>query len=211
MLGKKCAWVLGLSLLFSLSPIFAADVASTTEDTAKKIVREKVETSLGMGWFRKNGYVDFVEPRVSFVKRKKDFSEVIEYDWRPMQIFNMPHKERIDVIRCSFNRYYYSGQEKKIFYGFGLGGNILLFNSNLKDWGAERGLSLKDGVNGLGRLFGGYKVAEVQVPFLKTKYPVVVRFDAIFSPTYKFGGYLGAAGDRLKLTEFSVGLGFSIE
>jgi hypothetical protein len=126
-----------------------------------------------------------------------------------MQIHDMPHKERIDLVRFSYNRYFFSGPEKKMFFGGGVGGNIILFNDKLKDWASDRGISLKDGLNGLGRLFLGFKIREF--PFNKTVYPIVFRVDAMISPPYKFGGELGHAGDRLKLTEITAGISFSIE
>lgn len=170
---------------------------------------EKVERDWGVGYFRLNGYHDFLEPRISFIKRKPDYSEVIEYSWRPMEIVDMPHHERIDRIRCLINRYYFAGRERRFFYGAGLGGNIILFNDDLKDWAKTRGISLQDGVHGAGRLFLGYKLREIR--FMKKLYPVVARLDAHISPDYKFGGYLGRAGDRLELSEIKLGLSFSIE
>lgn len=170
---------------------------------------DKVKRSFGLGWFRKKGYVDFVEPRVSFVKRADQTSDVIEYSWRPMQIYNMPHKERIDLIRFSLNRYFFLGSDKKIFYGGGLGGNVVLFSNKLKDWANQRKFSVKDGVNGLGRVFCGYKIRDYE--FMGELYPIVLRFDAVFSPPYRFGGPLGDAGEKLKLTEVTFGIAFSIE
>ena len=67
---------------------------------------EEAERNFGFGFFSQKGYKDFIEPRVSFVKRHGESSEVIEYSWRPMEIYDMPHKERIDIIRCSFNKYF---------------------------------------------------------------------------------------------------------
>lgn len=170
---------------------------------------EKVERSPGLGYFRKNGFKDFFEPRVAFIKRRERHSEVVEYAWRPMVLHDMPAKERIDLVRFSINRYYFSGPEKKIFYGGGLGGNIILFNNALKDWGKLHSLSLKDGVNGLGRVFVGMKFSEFR--FGKTTYPVVFRADAFFSPPYRFGGNVGKAGEELMLTEITAGISFSIE
>ncbi|MBF0500883.1 MAG: hypothetical protein HQM09_12165 [Candidatus Riflebacteria bacterium] len=183
------------------------NLATNTENIQPKL--DKVERSWGLRPFRMSGYQTFVEPRIAFIKRKKDFSEVIEYSWRPLLILDMPHKERIDRIQFSFNRYYFTGPEKRSFYGGGLGGNIILFNQSLKSWGKDRALDLKDGVNGLGRVFLGYKWREIR--FLGETYPVVLRVDGIFSPSYEFGGNLGRAGDKLNLTEIRGGLSFSIE
>lgn len=179
------------------------------EPAKAKVKLDKVEMDWGFSYFRLNGYRDSLEPRVAFIKRKSRYSEVIEYSWRPMEIYAMPHKERIDRIRCLFNRYYFSGPRKLIFYGFGVGGNIVLFNDRLKDWAKTRGISLRDGVLGTGRLFVGYKLRDFT--FLKKTYPVVVRVDGHFSQDYKFGGELGRAGTRLDLSEIRLGLNFSIE
>ncbi|HNV68769.1 MAG TPA: hypothetical protein PKO06_03665 [Candidatus Ozemobacteraceae bacterium] len=188
----------------------ADENASATTTTNKPDNRpDKVERDWGVGYFRLNGYHDFVEPRISFIKRKPHYSEVIEYSWRPMEVVDMPKHERIDRIRCLINRYYFTGRERRFFYGAGLGGNIVLFNDDLKDWAKSRGLSLEDGVHGAGRVFVGYKIREVR--FMKKLYPVVARIDAHISPDYKFGGILGRAGDRLELSEIKFGLNFSIE
>ena len=180
-----------------------------TTQAAKGPVLDKVERDWGLRPFKKNGYRMLAEPRISFIKRKPDYSEVVEYSWQPLIIEKMPHHERIDRIRFSFNRYYFTGRERRIFYGGGLGGNIILFNHELKDWAVANNLSLKDGVNGLGRLFFGYKFSEFT--FNKWTYPVVFRVDAIISPAYKFGGNLGEAGDRLELNEITAGLSLGIE
>ncbi|RCK78666.1 MAG: hypothetical protein OZSIB_1193 [Candidatus Ozemobacter sibiricus] len=176
----------------------------------KPVKLEKVERSFGVRWFRKEGYKDFFEPRVAFIKRKPHFSETIEYAWRPMEIFDMPHRERIDRVQCLYNRYYFAGHERRLFYGAGVGGNIVLFNQKLKDWAKQhRNIDLQDGVNGLGRLFVGYKVSQITLG--KKVYPVVVRVDGFFSPDYRFGGTLGRAGDRLELSEIKADVGLSIE
>lgn len=180
-----------------------------TAQTAKGPVLDKVDRDWGLRPFKKNGYQMLAEPRISFIKRKPEYSEVVEYSWQPLIIEKMPHHERIDRIRFSFNRYYFSGRERRIFYGGGLGGNIILFNHELKDWATANNLSLKDGVNGLGRLFFGYKFSEFT--FNKWTYPVVFRVEAIISPAYKFGGNLGEAGDRLELNEITAGLSLGIE
>lgn len=202
----KTAYLLLIVLLFSGSAVFCEEPVSSEEVT--KI--EEAERSFGLGYFRMKGFRSFVEPSISFIKRKEGYSEVIEYSWRPLWIRHMPDNVRIDRIRFSFNRYYYSGSEKKIFYGAGLGGHLVLFNRALKDWAkVNRGLDLKDGLNALGRVFFGYKLHEIT--FGKTVYPVVLRFDAFLSPDYKFAGELGRAGEKLRLTEFKLGISFSIE
>lgn len=188
----------------------AETASSTATGTASLRDRpEKVERDWGMGYFRLNGFHDFVEPRIAFVKRKSDYSEVIEYSWRPMEVVDMPEHERIDRIRCLINRYYFSGPERRFFYGAGVGGNIVLFNNDLKDWAKARGFALKDGVQGAGRVFVGYKIREVR--FMGKLYPVVARVDAHISPDYNFGGNLGRAGNQLELSEIKFGLNFSIE
>jgi len=202
------------ALLFCFSIAAPTDAgllsASPSSEGKKPAVFEKVKPSFGIKWFRKDGYRDFFEPRVAFIKRKERFSEVIEYSWRPMEIFNMPHRERIDRVQCCYNRYWYNGPEKRIFFGGGFGGNIILFNQKLKDWAkANAKVNLKDGVNGLGRVFAGYKVSEFK--FGKTVFPVVIRVDGFFSPPYKFGATIGRAGDQLKLTEVKADVALSIE
>ncbi len=196
-----------LFFAFFVTPLFSEDSPPPTEEPKHKL--DKVERSFGAGFFRRSGYQTFLEPRVSFVKRKERYSEVIEYSWRPMLIKDMPHKERIDHLRCSINRYYYAGKDKKIFYGGGIGGNVILFNDKLKEYAQARKLHLRDGVNGLARVFAGYKVTDFQ--FGKATYPVVLRVDAFFSPPYKFGGEIGQAGNQLRLTEVVGGISFSIE
>ncbi|MBF0407945.1 MAG: hypothetical protein HQM10_11360 [Candidatus Riflebacteria bacterium] len=201
----------------NLPPIVPQEVASQSLDSQQAIAsqpkkvseRGKVERSLGLGYFRMDGYTDFVEPRLSFIKRKNSYSEVVEYSWRPMFIKDMPNKERIDRVQFTINRYYFTSPAKKFFYGGGLGGNFIFFNKGLKDWGKERSIDLKDGINGLARLFIGWKISEFK--FLKTVYPLVFRVDASFSPPYKFGGTLGRAGEEIKLTQIFAGLSFSIE
>ncbi len=188
------------------NPVAAGDGSGSDKPPLKL---EKAERNFGWGWFSKSGYQSFIEPRVAFVKRMAKYSESVEYSWRPMVLKNMPHKERIDQLRFSFNRYYYSGRDRKVFYGAGLGGNAILFNRELKDWGNANGLSLKDGINGLGRLFAGFKFSEFK--FNNKVYPLVLRADAFISPDFKFGGNVGEAGDRIKLTEFQIGIAFSIE
>ncbi|MBI3037998.1 hypothetical protein HYY75_02950 [bacterium] len=182
---------------------------SSFTNSKKPAVIDKTERSFGLRWFRMNGYHDFVEPRIAFIKRKSGNSEVIEYSWRPMRIVKMPNHERIDRIQCSFNRYFFGGRKKNIFYGFGAGGNVILFNKKLHEWGKQRKIFLSDGVNGLGRLFAGYKLRDISVG--KTKYPLVFRVDGLFSPPYRFGGELGRAGDKLKLSEVTANFAFSIE
>lgn len=203
--------VVVLVLFFSSGLPGCADTATGSADAnTKRLDRpEKVDRDWGVGYFRLNGYRDFLEPRISFIKRKPDYSEVIEYAWRPMVISDMPHNERIDRIRCLINRYYFAGRNRRFFYGAGLGGNIILFNDDLKDWAKARGLTLEDGVHGAGRLFAGYQVREIR--FMKKLYPVVIRVDAHISPDYKFGGTLGRAGDRLELSEIKLALNFGIE
>lgn len=180
-----------------------------SSQTAKGPVYDKVDRDWGLRPFMKNGYQPMVAPRISFIKRKEMYSEVVEYSWQPLIIKNMPNRERIDRVQFSFNRYYFTGPNHKIFYGGGLGGNIILFNHDLKDWGTRNNINLKDGVNGLGRLFLGYKFS--QFTFNRWTYPVVFRVDATFSPAYKFGGILGEAGDRLELNEIQAGLSLGIE
>ncbi|HNW35805.1 MAG TPA: hypothetical protein PKM25_12780 [Candidatus Ozemobacteraceae bacterium] len=171
-------------------------------------VLEKVLPEFGARWFRKSGYKDCFEPRVAFIKRKNGYSEVIEYSWRPMVPFGMKNDERIDRVQFSFNRYYRNGP--RIFYGGGIGGNVILFTQALKDLAkTQYKLALKDGVNGLGRIFAGYKIRDFS--FGKYKFPLVARVDAIFSPAYEFGGELGRSGDKMKLTEITGGLALSIE
>ncbi len=201
-----------LALFLSLlGPAIAGAGLLPPPGEEKKPVRlEKVERSFGVRWFRKEGYKDFFEPRIAFVKRKEGFSEVIEYAWRPMEIFDMPHRERIDRVQCLYNRYYFAGPDRRLFFGAGVGGNIVLFSQKLKDWAKQNGtIDLKDGVNGLGRVFVGYKVSQIALG--KKTYPIVVRVDGFFSPDYKFGGTLGRAGDRLDLTEIKADVGLSIE
>ncbi|MBF0545163.1 MAG: hypothetical protein HQM08_12045 [Candidatus Riflebacteria bacterium] len=169
----------------------------------------KVEQSWGLRYFHSSGYVDFVEPRISFIKKKAQQSETIEYGWRPMLIQNMPNKERIDRVQFTFNHYFFTSPKKNVFYGAGVGGNFIFFSQSLKNWAHDRNINLKDGINGLGRIFLGCKVGEFKL--FKTVYPLVIRVDAAFSPPYKFGGTLGKAGDQIKLTEVYGGLGFSIE
>jgi len=206
---KKIFACFAIILFFSANSCSAADDSSSPTEPSK-LKLEKVERSFGAGYFRMHGYKDFIEPRISFIKRKSDrSSEVIEYAWRPMQLADFPHKERIDRIRFSFNRYFYSGKDLRLFFGTGVGGNVILFNDKLKEYGRTNNLNLRDGVNGLGRVFVGYKVSEVE--FNKVKYPVVLRVDSFFSPAYKFGGNLGKAGDKLKLSEVIGGVSFSVE
>jgi hypothetical protein len=202
--------VVCLVLLGSLAAVAADEAAEGGRESGEKgLVLEKVDRSFGFGWFRANGYRDSLEPRVSFVKRLSGHSEVIEYAWRPMEIYGMPHKERIDRVRCLYNRYYFS-KNRTLFYGAGVGGNLIFFNRKLKDWAkTKQNLELKDGVNGLGRVFVGYKLRDFA--FRGKTYPVVARVDGFFSPDYRFGGTLGAAGDRLDLTEIRGGINFSIE
>lgn len=186
-----------------------ASAGETPSGTASGVpVLEKVAPEFGARWFRKNGYKDFFEPRVAFIKRKTGYSEVIEYSWRPMVPFGMRNDERIDRVQFSFNRYYYNGP--RIFYGGGLGGNVILFTQALKDIAKDRHkLDLKDGVNGLARVFAGYKIRDFK--FGKYRFPLVARVDAVFSPDYKFGGELAQSGDKIKLTEVTGGLALSIE
>lgn len=188
----------------------AASFSACAETASRAFVLEKVERNFGVGFFRLNGYKDFIEPRVSFVKRKPKRSEVIEYSWRPMVLHDMPDRERIDRIRFTFNIYQFPKGNRQFFYGGGLGGNIVLFNDALKDWAKKnRSIDLQDGVNGLGRLFIGYKLRDFT--FGKKVYPVVARVDAYFSPPYRFGASLHRAGDELKLSEITFGINFSIE
>ena len=187
----------------------ATPAGKAVSQTAKGPVFDKVDRDWGLRPFMKNGYQTLVAPRISFIKRKDLYSEVVEYSWQPLIIKNMPHHERIDRVQFSFNRYYFLGPDRKIFYGGGLGGNIILFNHDLKEWGTRNNINLKDGVNGLGRLFLGYKFREFT--FNRWTYPIVFRVDATFSPAYKFGGNLGEAGDRLELTEIKAGLSLGIE
>lgn len=191
------------------APSSSSDVTAKAEQTAKGPVFDKVDRDWGLRPFMKNGYQPMVEPRISFIKRKDMYSEVVEYSWLPLIIKEMPNRERIDRVQFSFNRYYFTGPERKIFYGGGLGGNIILFSHDLKTWGTRNNINLKDGVNGLGRLFFGYKFSEFK--FNRWTYPVVFRVDAMFSPAYKFGGLLGEAGDRLELSEIKAGLSLGIE
>jgi len=198
--------------VFFAAPFLTAEESTepNIEPEKKPMALEKVERSFGARWFSMKGYKDFFEPRVAFIKRKSSFSEVIEYCWRPLVIYDMPHKERIDRIQFSFNRYYYSGKEKKLFYGAGAGGNVILFSQKLKDWGKKfADLDLHDGVAGLCRVFLGYKLSEFKLG--RTVYPIVFRVDGYFSPPYKFGAVLGHAGEELKLTEINAGISFSIE
>jgi hypothetical protein len=197
-----------LLLIFTSVALFGQGTEKPAEPK-KELKLQKAERSFGAGWFRKSGYKDFIEPRVSFYKRKGDYSEVVEYAWRPMVIHGLSNKERIDVIRFLYNRYYYFGREKRVFGGVGVGGNALMFSRELKDWAMLRKIDLKDGLSGLGRVAFGYKFS--QFKFGKKVYPLVVRIDGYFSPPYRFGGNLGAAGDKLKLTEITGGLSFSIE
>jgi hypothetical protein len=201
---------IALALLVQAFPAGAeitSHLATSTTPVTCKL--DKVERSWGIRPFMINGYQTMVEPRIAFIKRKVNYSEVIEYSWRPMLIKDMPHKERIDRVQFSFNRYYYTGEDKRSFYGAGIGGNIILFNQALKDWGKERSIDVQDGVNGLGRVFFGHKLSEIK--FLGETYPIVARVDGIFSPPYEFGGNLGEAGTRLTFTEVRGGLSFSIE
>lgn len=180
------------------------------ETASRSFTLEQAEQNFGVGFFRREGFKSFIEPRVSFVKRKPGKSEVIEYSWRPMVLDDMPHRERIDLIRCSFNFYRFPQNNKKVFYGAGVGGNVVLFNEKLKDWAkTHRNIDLKDGVNGLGRLFLGCKLQDFT--FANKVYPVVARVDAFFSPPYRFGASLHRAGEELKLTEVTFGISFSIE
>lgn len=198
------------SIIILLSMCSSASAAEdASRDTASgTAVLEKVAPEFGARWFRKNGYKDFFEPRVAFIKRKIGYSEVIEYSWRPMVPFGMRNDERIDRIQFSFNRYYYKGP--RIFYGGGIGANVILFTQPLKDIAKDRhNLSLKDGVNGLGRVFAGYKIRDLT--FGKYKFPLVLRVDAVFSPAYEFGGELGQSGNKIKMTEITGGLALSIE
>lgn len=201
----------GLFLVSAASAETGKEKETGEESSVKKpAVIDKVERSFGARFFNMKGYVDFIEPRVAFIKRKPDFSEVIEYSWRPMLIHDMPHKERIDRIQCSFNRYYYIDKQKKVFVGAGVGGNIVLFSEKLKDWARTNAkVNLRDGINGLGRVMAGYKIRDI--PFGKWKFPLVVRADAFFSPPYRFGAALGDAGEKLKLTEAKIGLALSVE
>ncbi|OQA09646.1 MAG: hypothetical protein BWY66_00475 [bacterium ADurb.Bin374] len=193
-------------LMMMCMPALAAEEAGTTASGVP--VLEKVAPEFGARWFTKNGYKDFFEPRVAFIKRKIGYSEVIEYSWRPMVPFGMKNDERIDRVQFSFNRYYYNGP--KIFYGGGVGGNIILFTDALKDLGKARyNLDLKDGVNGLCRAFAGYKIRNFR--FGKYTFPLVARVDAIYSPAYEFGGDLAASGNKIKLTEVTAGLALSVE
>lgn len=197
-------------LLFCSMAAQAVENASDSKDTSpKKKSLEKIQPAFGCGYFIVKGYKTFLEPRVSFVKKKNDFSEVIEYSWRPMVLKGTPRSERIDRVRLGFNRYYFTGKDKRIFFGGGIGANVILFNDDLKKYGDANKLNLKDTVRGLGRVFVGYKISKVKV--FNTEYPIVFRVDAFGSPDYKFGGELARAGDRLKLTEVTAGLGFSIE
>lgn len=193
-------------IIMTCLPARAAEESGTTASGTP--VLEKVAPEFGARWFRKDGYKDFFEPRVAFIKRKSGYSEVIEYSWRPMVPFGMKNDERIDRVQFSFNRYYYKGP--KIFYGGGVGGNIILFTDGLKDLGKTGyKLDLKDGVNGLFRAFAGYKIRDFT--FGKYKFPLVARVDAIYSPPYEFGGDLAGCGDRIKLTEVTAGLALSVE
>ncbi|MBP7633071.1 hypothetical protein KBA41_02795 [Candidatus Ozemobacteraceae bacterium] len=202
----KFAIVSFIVLIWMCVPAGAAEEAGTTASGAP--VLEKVAPEFGARWFTKNGYKDFFEPRIAFIKRKIGYSEVIEYSWRPMVPFGMKNDERIDRVQFSFNRYYYNGP--KIFYGGGVGGNIILFTDALKDLGKARyNLDLKDGVNGLFRAFAGYKIRDFK--FGKYKFPLVARVDAIYSPPYEFGGDLAASGNKIKLTEVTAGLALSVE
>ncbi|HEY9069394.1 MAG TPA: hypothetical protein VIV61_04000 [Candidatus Ozemobacteraceae bacterium] len=208
---NKYNTMIAISLLL-LTLLFAVPQASAGEEAAKHAsgtpVLEKVSPEFGARWFRKEGYKDFFEPRVSFVKRKTGYSEVIEYSWRPMVPFGLKNDERIDRVQFSFSRYYYSGP--RIFYGAGVGGNIILFTEGLKDLAKARyNLDVKDGVNGLGRVFAGYKLRDFT--FGKYKFPLTLRIDAVFSPDYKFGGEMGRAGDKIELTEITGGFAFSVE
>ncbi|MFZ2959169.1 MAG: hypothetical protein WA705_19970 [Candidatus Ozemobacteraceae bacterium] len=208
-----CANILLVILFTLLVQVFPAHaeitshLATSTATASHKL--DKVARSWGVNLFMVNGYQTMIEPRIAFIKRKSGHSEVIEYSWRPMIIKDMPHKERIDHIKFSFNRYYFTGKNKRSFYGAGIGGNIILFNQALKDWGKERSIDLKDGVNGLGRVFIGHKLSEIK--FMGDTYPVVVRVDGILSPPYDFGGNLGQAGNRLTFTEVRAALNFSVE
>ncbi len=206
----RSALIVLLFLGAALLPARAGLLLPPPAEEKKPVKLDKVDRSFGLRWFQKDGYRDFFEPRVAFIKRKEGYSEVIEYAWRPLEIYDMPHRERIDRVQCCYNRYFFSGPERRLFYGAGVGGNIVLFNQKLKDWGTEHGnIDLKDGVNGLGRVFVGYKVSEFT--FGRTTYPVVVRVDGFFSPPYRFGGTLGRAGDELELTEIKADVAFSIE
>ena len=203
---RRLPVLLFLLLLLLLAP----GMCGAEEPASSAFVLEKVDRQFGFGFFRANGYKDSIEPRVTFIKRKPTYSEAIEYSWRPMQLHDMPHKERIDRIRCTFNRYQFLGKDRRMFYGAGLGGNIILFNKQLKDWGKRyRNIGVQDGVNGLVRLFGGYKVSEFTLG--KTVYPIVLRIDAFFSPPYRFGASLHKAGEELTLSEVTAGINFSIE
>jgi len=207
---KYHTFVLPCSLLLFLLLITPGAFAEgeSSKPASGTPVLEKVSPEFGARWFRKDGYKDFFEPRVSFVKRKSGYSEVIEYSWRPMVPFGMRNDERIDRVQFSFSRYYYSGP--KIFYGAGVGGNIILFTDGLKDLAKTRyNLDVKDGVNGLGRVFAGYKLRDFS--FGKYKFPLTLRIDAVFSPDYKFGGEMGRAGDKIELTEITGGFAFSVE
>jgi len=170
---------------------------------------DKVETNWGLSPFRKEGFYDFVAPRVSFIKRLGDHAEVIEYVWQPLRIYDMPDHERIDRLQFTYNRYQYAGAARRFFYGAGVGGNVILYNRNLKDWAAARGIALRDGVTGLGRVFAGYVLRQVR--FLKYRYPLVFRVEAVITPDVKFGGELGRAGHRLETSEIRAGLSFSVE
>lgn len=204
--------ILLIILLFAfVKPLSALESEpGETAHASESLHIEKAERNLGCGWFKTKEFKAFIEPSISFVKRKADYSEVIEYSWRPLLIRDMPKKERIDRIRFSYNRYQYAGSRKQFFYGGGVGGHIILFTRKLKDWAQENvALDLKDGVNGLGRVFCGYKLREISIG--KTVYPVVLRVDGFFSPAYEYGGRLGRAGEKLNLTEVKVALAFSIE
>ena len=197
-----------LSLALLPSWCSASEPAARTASPPFEI--EPAERNFGFGFFRQKGYKDFIEPRVSFVKRRGLTSEAIEYSWRPMQIHDMPHKERIDIIRCSFSKYFFTNPSRTAFFGVGLGGNVILFNQKCKDWAKQNAkIDLKDGVNGLGRFFLGYRLSTFT--FGKTEYPVVARFDAFICPDYNFGGRLGHAGEKLELSEYKVGVNFSYE
>lgn len=181
---------------------------SQSEDKKPKKL-PKVTKSFKLDWFKKNGYKDFIEPKVSFIKRKKNKSEVIEYSYRPMLIHDMPNKERIDRIQSSYNFYFFP-RSRKHYYGVGIGANIILFSNKLKEWAlANRNKELKNGVHPFMRFIVGHKITDFK--FNNFKYPLYLRLEHTISPAYKFHTELGKAGDKLELTEFRASISIYIE